>query len=398
MLRAGNQASCEHTRLPGSTSSRELRRGRLWLFRALSLLLVAIVVVCCDWAARCVFDRIPTTLPGKQWVEYARGRLKEEETRQIVHPFLAYQNRPGWRGQVNSAGYRGPELQSPEVLCLGGSTTWGLFADRYQDTWPFVLGGLLHREVANGGVCGYTSAEILASYSFRYRYLGSKLAVLHVGVNDSLPLFCKSYDTEYSRFRVNEIHCASAPRPGEAWLLDHSGIAQLGYSLWIASYAPMPCPGWQLEWKNTPHDLALKRVREREPVAFRRNLDLLLRNLQADGAKVLLVKEPCASPERTKECTQATVCNVFDVLLLALSKNAAVMDSLGQKYSVPVISINVPDRYYVDFCHVGPEGERFKAQAIAQAIRRHRLLETPQRIAATGPANAGTGLPFAGLR
>lgn len=98
---------------------------------------------------------------------------------------------------VNTLGFRGPELAASKhanglrVWCLGGSTTFDIYAPDDAATWPARLGARLADalpgravEVINAGIPG----EIMAGNSADLQRLGPSLkpdlVVLHVGPND----------------------------------------------------------------------------------------------------------------------------------------------------------------------------------------------------------------------
>lgn len=73
---------------------------------------------------------------------------------------------------TNSLGFRSPEVAVPKpagtfrIVCVGGSTTFEVYADANEDTWPALLERRLKTrhprvEVVNAGVAGFTLEHIL---------------------------------------------------------------------------------------------------------------------------------------------------------------------------------------------------------------------------------------------
>lgn len=99
--------------------------------------------------------------------------------------------------QVNSRGLRGPEVaqQKPRnglrIWCVGGSTTFDIFASDNDHTWPAVTQRLLSEalpgqtvEVINGGIPGDILEGSARQLQARGRTLGIDYVVVYHGPND----------------------------------------------------------------------------------------------------------------------------------------------------------------------------------------------------------------------
>ncbi len=185
------------------------------------IVFVVTAIVCLillEVAAAFMFARSPMT-SGKKLVLTAIGSherfVRVKDGYIIPHPYLLYVNRPGFADsagvQIDSLGYRGREIAREKppgtyrVLTLGGSTTmsWPYVEDPSQ-TWSGQVEAGLSRafpdrtfEVVNGGLAFATSAELLAGYMFRHRYLHPDLVIIHTGGNDVDPLMFEHYTPEY---------------------------------------------------------------------------------------------------------------------------------------------------------------------------------------------------------
>lgn len=179
---------------------------------------------------------------GKRTVDLYLGRTtevrsggKEAEKASITpHPYLLYVHTPnmtvdGYQ-QTNSLGYRNTDftVEKPadtiRIVVLGGSTTfmWP-YVKNPADTWVARFETKLQAisskqvQVINAGINYGTSAEALAGYVFRHRYLQPDIVIYHGGGNDVLPLFFDHYNPEYTHFK--SAGSGRNPRPGEKRML-----------------------------------------------------------------------------------------------------------------------------------------------------------------------------------
>jgi lysophospholipase L1-like esterase len=114
-------------------------------------------------------------------------------------PELFWEPRPGYSGEflgkqvrINALGMRGPELRLPKppgrrrLVAFGDSITFG-YGLGEADTYPARLGALLEDrgvDVANAGVTGYTSHQVLLRLRRLLPDLGIDIASFCVGWND----------------------------------------------------------------------------------------------------------------------------------------------------------------------------------------------------------------------
>jgi hypothetical protein len=360
---------------------------------------VTISVIVAELVCRQLYSDLSPHHRGRMWVDrqlQQAGTPNRNPPRVIPHPYALFGHNPEFRvlGEINSLGCRGHEPYNdgrPVVLCLGGSTTFSSQVSQPNQTWPARLEGLLGRtDVQNAGIEYSTSAEWLHWYVHRYRYLQPKLVVVHCGLNDAFPAMCPNYDPEYTHWRQGwHTSPTCGVRPGERTLLEWSGCARLAYAKWMSNESP-PVAECRTVWYSVqPPEEALQRARDTEPVGFRRNMELLIRTVQFDGAKVLLVRVPIAS----KECVRKAVNDmsrtpdvrelcardlvVYDAIQAGREHLWETMQELGKQCGVPVMDIDMDDKYFIDWCHVR-DGDKLKAEVIAEAIRKHDLLALPQ--------------------
>lgn len=130
---------------------------------------------------------------------YSRDEISALKSLYRGQAFLNYGLSP-LRDDVNSLGYRGPEIALPKpdhvyrIVALGGSTTYGIYLDRWQDAYPHKLQQALTEahgyqdiEVINAGVPGYTSWESAVNLMLRIPDLKPDMVIVYHGVNDINP-------------------------------------------------------------------------------------------------------------------------------------------------------------------------------------------------------------------
>lgn len=297
------------------------------------------------------------------------------------HPYLLYVNTPGWKRdgirQINTLGYRGSEItQQPaqdtlRILVLGGSTTWSDGVANPKDSWPAQLEKILQDqtdkkvEVINGGLDSSTSAEWLAHYMFRDRYLGAKIVIIHADVNDAIALMLNHYNPEYTHYRSQ--WDLPKLRRFEKTLLK-SNILKILYGRWLG--------GPVLFGSKSPTTLTaqqvLKNVTTQEPIGLRRNLDLLVRNILQDGATPIFfdtVLAPRAVTHRSEEAMSMDY--IWEPMQIAFHKNLEINEEIAKKYSIPHIQIppeSIPLDFFVDHCHLNKNGENLKARFVSENL------------------------------
>ena len=127
---------------------------------------------------------------------YSREEIQEKQS---LFRGLAYLNYglSATHESVNSLGYRGPDILLPKpadsyrIVALGGSTTYGLFLDRWQLAYPHQLEQFLHDdhgydhvELTNAGALGYSSWESAVNMLLRVPDLEPDMIIIYHGIND----------------------------------------------------------------------------------------------------------------------------------------------------------------------------------------------------------------------
>jgi len=364
----------------------QARKQRWWigpLLTAISLLIAVGLLEVAAWL--CFKYRMPPSL-GKRFVELAAyGETNIPQTL-APHPYLLYVNQPGSGGEINSFGLRGPEIQKEKkpgvlrILFIGGSTTFSFVTD-YRDAWPWQLGKMIQKEtelrveVLNAGLSYGTTAENLAAYVFRYRYLQPDVVVIETGLNDQIPTWYPNYDPEYTHFRG----------PGAWWnptrkekLLLHSNIAKIVYVYWfnplLKVYSQHPYGYELLDRRET-----LDRVRTNSMEGFRRNLDLLVTLAKSDGCGVLLVGPLQARRENLAK-GRPELQGMEQILEEGIERHRAVIQEIARARQVQMVEPRIGqflDEMFIDNCHLTPAGETVKAGEVLPALK--QLIETRGR-------------------
>ena len=308
-----------------------------------------------------------------------------------MHPYMLYVHTPNFSGsgfqQINSLGYRGkefdirPKTETVRILTLGGSTTYGDKVRNPLHTWSAELENLLRLqselpvEVINGGLGAALSADLLAQYSFRHRYLKSDIVILHVGWNDTTPLVLANYDPEYARYRGWK-RLPLAGRAGERTILQSYAI-RVAYAWWLRIiefprgmnlntffFAPT-------DYFNLKPDHALANAMANEPLGFRRNLDLLIRNIINDGALPVLFPVPIAPVAIFDRVDYPMHKEAWDAFELARSKNVRVMREIAAAYQLPFLELDagaLSVDHFADHAHLTHEGHVIKARFLADKL------------------------------
>jgi len=102
---------------------------------------------------------------------------------------------------INSQGYRGKKFSKEKrdgvyrIICIGGSTTFGLTEKDETKTYPQMLEEELNKrfkkptfEVINAGTPGWSSAESLINFHFRLLDLNPDMVIIYHAINDTFAM------------------------------------------------------------------------------------------------------------------------------------------------------------------------------------------------------------------
>ncbi|MCC2644034.1 MAG: rane protein of unknown function [Nitrospira sp.] len=380
-----------------------MKKGRTVKFYAVCLVLSVGLVIGLDAAVGLLYNRYVSSY-GQRNISILLGEVDVSTLlRERPHPYLLWENTPGYASsngirQTNGLGYRNSnevtiakDGRTFRVLALGGSTTYGYLLDNPDDAWPAQMEVLLNSrlskeagaspydrvEVINGGLNYATSAELLLHYLYRDRYLKPDLVILHTGGNDTSPLLFEEYTPDYVKFRPGWTATLHRLRKGERIVIEHSNIIKLLYAVWLNDSIALPYINKQAQSFDKPEEYYIRNASINQPVGFHRNVQLLLRNITADGAKPIVFPFVMASdeqfdafrPEAAKRA--AFTKKIRKGTIIALNKHIEIMKGLADEFSVPFAQLSpaqIPVEHFLDHCHLSRDGEAVKAGFMAKQV------------------------------
>ncbi len=315
-----------------------------------------------------------------------KPRLPLEDCEHRGHRLIpgARYERPERTIEVNSFGLRGREvtLEKPpgtqRVACVGGSTTFGLYASSNDHTWPAGLERRLRAggravEVLNCGAPAWTLRSSLTNLELTVFPLGPDVVVCYHAYNDLLGNTDPRYVPDS---HVDDVEALRRPRPFS--LLEASALFRFVKSR-----------------LRDPYDALTEKTAKLDPegeVAFERNLRRLVRRTREQGAKLLLCTFPWAYRETLEASRAANVPDMkqwydagspfeFDVLTDGMRRYNERVRRVGEEEGVPVLDLEATFprdvKLYVSPIHHSDEGEALVAEKVAAALVEHGLLGSP---------------------
>lgn len=226
------------------------------------------------------------------------------------HPYMVYTLNPNTKWyyedyfgvkpiqMINSLGFRGKEFSHDKpkgtfrIVCMGGSTTFGLGEPDEEKTYPSLLEKKLSAlyprrqiEVINAGTPGWSSAESLINLQFRVLDLNPDMIVIYDGINDTFAMRKPNEGgSDYSGFR--QIVDYKMPEEWYRTVLSKSYLARLLYvqshhlAFDINGLAVKPAPAGFDE---------ISQLNIASGKYFRRNVRLMVTIAKSFGVNPLLV-------------------------------------------------------------------------------------------------------------
>ncbi len=369
-------------------------------FAIILVLIIVALILLIDVFSGFLYQNIAPEF-GKKNLELALNEYNGDSCQLSVqpHPYLTYINTPlycknGYR-QHNSMGYRNAENTTFSkdsacfrVLVMGGSTTYGDGVDNPGKAWPHILQKILNDsiglinddctvEVINAGMPWATSAELLNHYIQKNRYLDANVVILHTGGNDIQPRAFDDYKSDYTHWRSIQCGGKNGLKPGEGWLVKHSNICKLLYSLWYNNmdYAASRPYIHTKEYNKLTTDEIHENVNNSTNESFCNHLRLLLRNIQNDGSVPVYFQfyaaENTLKENRHIQKKQKKTQEQNQVLGIAAYENRDSAFSICRNNGVVFLEMPpgfVPAEHMVDVCHMNQQGQRKKAEFVAKEI------------------------------
>ncbi len=319
----------------------------------------------------------------------------------VPDPVLSYRLKPGYEfhspdghgvTRHNAQGFRADApfpQKTPEtlrIICLGGSTTYGVSVVDNASTYPAVLDRLLNGdlppdgwdrvEVFNLGVGGYTSREVLLTLREHGLPLAPDVVLIQCAVNDVTPRFYPNFDPQYRHFR-------KPLRP-----LNTGFLARLAFRSRLVLLT-----GWKLGLiqpltlqARTQHPMptvaeAENNLARNGPDAFRNNLAEAIALARDSGAQVWLLTEAhLFGPAFSAPDEEAR--RMDDLYRRGLGEHNAVVRDLARNLGVGLVDLEerMPPslRYFSDPVHMTEAGNLVKARIIAESIRESLTAPNPR--------------------
>lgn len=376
--------------------------SRILLFRLLMIIIVVFVIEIIGYIGMWYNSRSFDWLSNKNYFRMRAMLMGDSDgamlPRYLTLPYLGYVPYPGYTKygtmQHNDAGYRGtkiPLLKTGRyrVLCLGGSTTYGLGVGLPSETYPAQLELLLNKyfssdsilskkyggvEVLNAGLEAGTSAEELQQYLFKYRYYRPDVVVVHSGINDAevMENVSADFQLDYTHYRRLQFHLESLPAPAR-WLMRSYFFSFITIRLFYTNFYYAGPSGRDCyvrqrgqtfcRWTDINMDSVFIKGQNRF-IPYYRNTQSLYDEIIKDSSTLLIlpnilnVKDPFvkSNPKYLDLCI----------------KNAEISRTLGQKAGADCIpfsfdSIRNP-AWWKDDCHLNAAGEKNLAEIVLPHI------------------------------
>ena len=275
--------------------------------------------------------------------------------------------------QVNSLGFLDEEFRREKtpgtlrIACLGSSTTEGGNAAQREGSYPYFLGRILGErsgrpvETLNFGMSGWTSAETLVNYVLVVQDFDPDLVLIHEAVNDVEPRAWPRFAADYSHYRRpwRDVPISPAYRA----LITTSDL----FAVWqlrseqvfgIAAAVNRPPEG--------PYRFTDGRLPPETAAPFKRNVRTIAEHVRLRGGHPALVTMPYDSAR-----TEA-----LPLFRAGLDEHNAILRELAQEERLLLVDLDAlarqqPERWrreFLDLVHLTPQGNRLKAEAIADAL------------------------------
>jgi len=302
-----------------------------------------------------------------------------------AHHYSAYALKPGYERagfeRINALGLRGPEVATPKppdtyrIVAVGGSTTFGVYLP-WQSAYPYQLQEVLRKrfgtdriEVINAGLTGSTAAETYHRLPTQILPLQPDMVIVYHAFNDLLPRVFNDYQDDYYHFRRSD---PNNPPGLTRFYLYRLALRALSPSYFHENYN-LANIVWKTE--NLPHT-DTQRARNfltSDNRAFRMNMDNVVTLLQAKNIDVVLAS--FALEPDIWHWQEIIPPYLWE---LGIGANNEVIRELATQHAAPLVpfaeapfargSADYGEPLFDDSIHMGPEGNRFKAEVFADTV------------------------------
>jgi hypothetical protein len=364
-----------------------VNRLRYYLPRLALFLLIFVAVLALPEAVTRVLYRVRHGVWPVSLAEVVERSQAEVGGLFVEHSILPFVLKPGARltfmdtaAEINSSGFRGPELRSAtplRVLVVGASTTFDTGVPDYARTWPHQLEAQLGPtlpgiEVINGGVPVYMLWANYLKYILYDRYAKPDIVLIYQGIADTTPWWPAAYDklisTDYWLYRGSEARSWSGIQGAQKLWQDPLLPGLFARSIFLRG-------AYNERGRNENVFANMVRARtvdEAMPDPFvERNIDVFgyfVSALRSDGVLPILVPQSIGSPTRKRVYGEN-----FPVFVGGLHKLNTHYVRYARQAGVKVIDVTGitdqwGDEYFKDFLHYNEAGSLELARLVAQRL------------------------------
>jgi lysophospholipase L1-like esterase len=330
----------------------------------------------------------------------------------VKHPYLDFMLRPNYvsadgLNRHNSLGYRGEEITRPKpdgvyrIVALGSSTTYGVGVQDWREAYPAQLERILRDEygykgveVINAGVGGYTSWETLINFEMRALDLEPDMIIVYECINDVHARLVRpdAYLSDNTGYRIPwddsvaqtwqmripsvtwrfvAINTRLMQAPGLARVVEQPGVPQTPTGTGVDPRLGM-----------TP----MQALESNPPIYYERNIRNLVALARANQVEVVLVtfaSNPNKNDYVAAPHYQYAIAEQNEVLRAIADDTDSYLFDFA-----PLMPLD--DVYWVEGRHLTAEGNRLKAEMIAEFLASTGALPggEHQREATTTPEHA----------
>ena len=301
----------------------------------------------------------------------------------------------GWKYaiSINSMGFRGPELINPKpingfrIWCIGGSTTFDIYAPSDDKTWCSLLGTILQEkypekkiETINAGIPGEILRGSMDDVEDFAKTVQPDVVILYHGPNDLQKIVSEQRMFQQSTVRRHgekhsekKIDGEASFRIGKILMYDIALFRVFGRMLQSGQYMQLDFPQGELEIQS-------KRTLENE-------LQYAIDITRKVGAKPIAVShalraDPNASGEKARmQVGEATMLLQMDAesTIFAYQTYNQILNQVATQNLVPFVDVRavVPSdpKYWGDATHFLEPGSTITAQTIASSMIKEGIVQ-----------------------
>lgn len=372
----------------------ESKRPRRFHSRILSLLLFLLCVsLALEGVSRLVVARIQNPVWRGVLRDYSLlARQDTSRFRFVPDSQLSYRLKPGFSApsgdggggtRHNEMGFRDDFVDGPKasgtlrILCLGGSTTYGVSVPNNDETYPAFLEEYLNSayrpdrwervEVYNLGVGGYTSREVLANLRLSGLALDPDVILVQSAINDVAPRFYDDFRCDYSHFR-------KTMTPITPSLLQRSAYRSrfLLFAAWkLGLVGPLTLQS-RTQYPAPSPEVALANLENNSSDCYRQNLEEAIALAENNGIQVWLLTQVYLDIPAF-ESPDPVLRRLDEAYRRGLSEHNGIIRTLCNSTTAQLVDIDelMPRRpaFFKDPIHMRAAGNQEKAKVIAKVIQ-----------------------------